>query len=260
MLRLLLFLALLLPVSAQETMIREVFDPGTDTHVEVLALFSRPSPSGYFPVRVKIANNLKDERPIRLDFEGASYDYNSNLKSGSSFDFSADAGKTVTRDILVPISPSAASGQASVTVTLSGSLGTGANTISSNFDASRPAVLLSEALFTPNASALDAEVNSTSSSGYRSGSNEFAGKFDPKQLPDDWLAFSGYDSVMMTDSDWSNVPPGGRNAILSWLRLGGQLVIYSSTATSAAALGLPQETSFGSIEIRQLLSGLSLKP
>ena len=34
---LLILLALLLPLAAQETMIREVFDPKTDTHVEVTA-------------------------------------------------------------------------------------------------------------------------------------------------------------------------------------------------------------------------------
>ena len=48
MLRLLLFLTFALRICAQETLIREVYDPATDTHVEVLALFTKPSPGGFF--------------------------------------------------------------------------------------------------------------------------------------------------------------------------------------------------------------------
>ncbi len=258
MLRFFLLLALALPVSAQETMIREVFDPATDTHVEVLALFSKPSPGGYFPVRVKIANNLKSERTIRLDFE-CSNDYNDNLKANSSFSLTAGAGKAVTRDILVPLSPpgSSSGSRTNVTARLSGTLGMAANSVRSNYDASQPAVLLSEALFTPNASVLDAELRSKFSGGY-GGSSDFAGKFDPKQLPDDWLAFSGYDSVILTDSGWSDIPPGARNAVLSWVRLGGQLVIYSSGSATAAAMGLPAEPGFGRIEMRTIPADLKL--
>jgi hypothetical protein len=259
MLRLLLFLAILLPVSAQETMIREVFDPGTDTHVEVLALFSRPSPGGYFPVRVKIANNLKDEHRIQLDFE-STIDYNGDPKAASRFEFTAGPGKTVTRDILVPLAPGARSSRDSnVRVTMGGSLGQATNSISSSGSASMPAVLLSEALFTLNASALEAGIRAKLG-GYVGGSGDFSARFDPRQLPHDWLAFSGYDSVVLTDSGWSDIPPGGRNAILSWVRLGGQLVIYSTGSSSAAAMGLPSEHGYGSIEIAPILSDLKLDP
>ncbi len=116
---------------------------------------------------------------------------------------------------------------------------------------------LSEALFTPNASVLDAELRSKFSGGY-GGSSDFAAKFDPKQLPADWLAFSGYDSVILTDSDWSEIPPGSRNALLSWVRMGGQLVIYSSGSATAAAMGLPTESGFGQIEIRSIPADLKL--
>ena len=256
MFRLLLFLALALPVNAQETMIREVFDPATDTHVEVLALFSKPSPGGYLPVRVKIANNLKSDATIHLDFKSRS-DYNDSLQTDSSFTFTADGGKTVTRDIFVPLSPPQGYyGSTNVSATLSGSLGRANNTINTSLSNDQPAVLLSEALFTPNASSLDSEINSKFSSGR--GSSVFAAKFDPKQLPDDWRAFSGFDSVILTDSDWSNIPPGGRNAILSWVRLGGQLIIDSSGSTTASAMGLPAEAGYGRILLQSISSGLRL--
>ena len=257
MLRYLLSLALVLQVSAQETMIRQVFDPVTDTHVEVLALFSKPSPGGYFPVRVKIANNLKNDSNVWIEFTSKA-DYSNDLQTTSSFNFTASGGKTITRDILVPLSPLGTS-QADINVeaTLGGSMGRAENTIRTTIDANQPAVLLSEAIFTPNASSLDSATTAKGGGSSR-GSNEFAAKFDPKQLPDDWLAFSGYDSVIMTDGDWTNIPPGGRNAILSWLRLGGQLVIYSMGSATAASLGLPTDPSFGTVAIRPVSSDLKL--
>ncbi len=254
LLSILLFLTASL--SAQETMIRQTFDSATDTHVEVLALFSKPSPGGYFPVRVKIANNLKSDRSINLDFESRS-DYSSDLKTISSFSFTAAGGKTVTRDILVPLNPPGGySGSTNLSANLSGSLGRANNMVNNNLAPDQPAVLLSEALFTPNASSLDSEMSTKLGSGR--GSSEFSAKFDPKQLPDDWLAFSGYDNVIMTDGDWSNIPPGGRNAILSWLRLGGQLIIYSTTSTMPATMGLPAEAGYGNIVMRHISSDLKL--
>jgi hypothetical protein len=256
---LLLLFALLVPVSAQETMIREVFDTKTDTHVEVLALFTQPSRGGFFPVRVKIANNLENDRSIRLAFV-SSQNYNNQLQTKSTFSFSAPGGKTVTRDVMVPLgsSPNSYGYQCGVTAELSGSLGEASNTMRAETSPTAPAVLMSEALFTPNASLLDAEVAKRFSSSY--GSKNFAGKFDPKQLPDDWLAFSGYDSVLMTDTDWSNVPAGDRNAILSWVNLGGQLVIYSSSSATPATLGLPTDAGYGSVSIQSISSDLKLPP
>ena len=131
------------------------------------------------------------------------------------------------------------------------------NTMSTTMPNTMPAVLMSEALFTPNASVLDAaSLKGSSSRGY--GNQTFAGKFDPKQLPNDWLAYSGYDSVIMTDADWSNVPPGGRNAILSWVRLGGQLVVYTATKSSLATLGIPEQSSFGTVELQPIASDMKL--
>jgi hypothetical protein len=253
---LLLSFILALSASAQETMIREVFDPLTDTHVEVLALFSKPARSGYFPVRVKIANNLKNERRVYLDFKSQS-NYTDDLLTSSSFAFAAQGGKTVIADILVPLCPPRDGyGDQSITVKMSGSMGEATNSINGGQHEKQPAVLLSEALFTPNASTLDSAVKKSGSSSGRSG--EFAAKFDPKQLPDEWLAFSGYDSILMTDRDWADIPPGARNAILSWLRLGGQLVIYSSSSATLETLGLPAQASFGTVTLRSIPSDLSM--
>jgi hypothetical protein len=251
--RLLPLLLLVTGLSAQETLIRQVHDPKTDTHVEVTALFSEPSRGGFLPVRVKISNNLKTERSIKLAFS-SSPGYRNGLNSNSTFGFKAPANKTVTQDIMVPLcsSPSTYQDEQMVSVRLTGGMGETSNTLRAKTGATNPAVLLSEALFTPNASLLDAEIAKRSGSGSSYGNVSFAGKFDPKQLPSDWLAFSGYDCVMLNDNDWTGMPAGSRNAILSWVRLGGRLIVFSSNSATPASLGLPESSGYGSTEIRKI--------
>lgn len=254
MLRLLLPLLLAATAAAQDTLIREVFDTATDTHVEVLALFSKPSAGGgYLPVRVKIANNLTVSRTAILSFESYS-DRQTGLRTASRFSFTAAPGQTLTRDILVPQCPSLDSySPATLQTSLNGSLGSGENYLTSLPDPSQPSVLLSDSLFTPNASALDAAVTSTGRS-----RSEFAARFDPGQLPDSWLAFSGYDCLMLTDAEWTGSPASARNAILSWTRLGGHLVIFATGTTTRSSLSLPSDTSFGKISVETIGSDLKL--
>ena len=258
--RFLLLTALLAAsASAQETMIHEVIDPKTNTHVNVTALFSEPSRGGFMPVRVRIANNLPGDRSIRLDFK-SSASYDSRISTRSSFPIKAPAGKTLTRDIMVPLSPSPTphADACNLTANLSGSLGNAENTIRVSTASDTPAVLLSESLFTVNASSLDAALTKKGSSRY--GGRHFAAKCDPKQLPTDWLAFSGYDSLLMTSADWSAASASSRNAIVSWMMLGGQLVIFSDSQPSLASLGIPPDPGFGSCLLRPIPSDLKLRP
>jgi len=255
-----MFVLLAAFASAQETLFRQVADTKTDTHVEATALFSKPSLGGYHPVRVFIANNQKIPHTVRIDFKDST-NYNEALSTSSSFTFVAPPGRSVTTDILVPLAPQNGTiNYSNLVAKLSGTMGSSQNTTSSPFTTGHPAVLLSESLFTPNGSALDSEIASRGAHSGYGGSAEFSTKFDPKQLPDDWRAFSGFDTIMLTDSDWSEVPPGPRNAIISWLRLGGQLVVYSSTDPSLASLGIPDDGSFGQALIRPIAADLKLNP
>lgn len=250
MLRYLLPLLLAANVCAQETLFHSTVDPATDTNIDVLALFSKPAPGGFMPVRVKIANNLKTAQTARLSFTSTT-GYVVDLSSEASFEITAEPGKTVTRDLLVPLCPPReSSNDFNFSFRLSGSLGENQHSISSSFNDAQAIVLLSESLFTPHASMLDSVLSSSPSSpssSYGRSGTQFSAKFDPKQLPSDWLAFSGYDSVVMTETDWSNVPAGSRNAILSWVRLGGQLLVYAEGTPNLAELGLPADSGLGRI-------------
>ncbi len=238
--------------NAQEVLFRQVADPKTDTHVEVTALFSKPSLGGFHPVRVYISNRQLVRHSIFLKFQNST-DYESTLSTSSEFSFSIEPGKSATYDILVPLA--AQNGYNSYEqfkASLSGTMGSRGHEESSNFTFTQPIVLLSNTLHAPNASALDSELASRSPSSYSGSSGQFSSRFNPSQLPDDWRAYSGFDSILMTDNDWADVPPGPRNAITAWLRLGGRIIIYSENSQNPTALGLPSDSSFGSYEIKSI--------
>lgn len=237
--------------NAQEVLFRQVADTKTDTHVEVTSLFSDPGIGGFLPVRVFISNKHTIPHSIYLKFQNRT-DYRGSLSTSSSFSFDVASGKSATYDILVPLSAqNGASSYGQFNATLTGTMGNNSHNDSISFEIGQPMVLLSESLHSPNASALNSELSTRSSSGY-GGSGQFSSRFTPSQLPDDWRAFSGYDSILMTDNDWMAIPPGPRNAITAWMRLGGQLVIYSENKQNPAALGLPSDTSFGEYAIKDI--------
>ena len=65
----------------------------------------------------------------------------------------------------------------------------------SNNQLNLPNILLSEPLFTPNASRLDAEVKKITggASSYYGSTSNFGGMFSASKMPEDWRAYSGYD-------------------------------------------------------------------
>lgn len=256
---LILLFALVTAASAQQQLLRVQTDVKTDSYVEVTALFTRPAPSGYLPIRVSIANRMTIARSVDLSFE-SSNDYGSDgSKTKSSFSFDAPAEKSSQHDILVPLSTLIAgsrSGEAQVQLTLGGSMGSGIGNVSGEYAMDQPAVLLGEKLFTPNGSALDADLAAKFSS-YRGGSNQFAAKFDARQMPEDWRAYAGYDSLILTDAEWTAASASARGAVLAWVRLGGQLLIYSESG-GATGLNLPTDSSFGEISVKPIAPGLKL--
>jgi hypothetical protein len=256
-----LIIALLVSLTslhAQETLFRQVADTKTDTHIEATSLFSHPSLGGFHPVRVTIVNNQKVPHRIFLDFSDST-NYRDGLTASSNFSYVAPPGKTVVADILVPLAvQNGDHNYPNFRANLSGSMGSTMGTANSIFTPDTPCVLLSESLHSPNGSALDTEASSRGSSSYRGSRSGFSSRFDPKRLPDDWRAFSGFDTIMLTEADWADVPPGPRNAIISWVRLGGQLVVYSSGNPTAASLGLPEDPGYGEALIQTIASDLRL--
>ena len=254
-----------LPGLSQETFFRNVFEPKGGSYVEVMALCSKLPSTGYAPIRVTLANRTQVPASVSLNFRsesGAAY-YRSDgkLSMSSSFSVSAAAGTVSTVDLMVPVascvktsgSYGGSSGQQSLELTMFG-VSSGSYTQSSNIEDDFPNILMSEPLYTPNASALDAETAkaiSGSSHTYSRGSTSFAGKFTPTKMAEDWRAYSGYDRIIMTDGDWQAMTPGARAAVLRWNHLGGELQILAVNPSSTPnTLGISFDSNIGDIGVR----------
>lgn len=256
-----LLLLLAAPFAAgQENILHHVHDPKTNTFVQLTSLFGKLPPSGCLPVRVTIANHTAIPRSIALSFRSTDGFFGNNgSEVRSSFSASAAPGRTEIVDFTVPLVTAlnkSYGNNLTLHVALSGSLGSAVDSFSTAVDPDQPAVLLSEPLYTPNASSLDAEVNSRF--GTKWSSLSFAGRFSAREMPEDWRAYSGIDAILLTDTDWSAMAPGARNAILAWNRLGGQLIVHATAAaTDLATLGIAQlpagtrdtDRSFGSVRV-----------
>ncbi len=251
--------------AAQENLFLHVPDPKSTTRIEAVALFSRPAPGGFLPVRMIVNNGSDRAGSISVATTSTAGGYGGEDSTmTSSFTLEAPAEQSSRHDLLVPLCQLLGDGGTSMNLRMSGDFGPHAATLSTSYSDSQAAVLLSEALYTPNASTLDAHISS--SGGYRGG-QFFAGRFDPAQMPEDWRAYAGYDGIGMTDADWGTLPPGAKNAILRWNRLGGQLVIYAlSGSTNFGTLGISDsaggaraaDRSFGKVSIQPLAADLKL--
>lgn len=273
-----LALLLMAKATAQETLFGHQPDPKSKTRVECVALFGRPAPGGYLPVRVTITNANESDGNIELRCNSSDGGYNGNgSELSSSFKLGAPAGKTTRHDILVPCTTLmnygysyGGGGSVQVNLTMSGSFGGAVGNISGAYGVDQPAILMSEPLFTKSAGTIDSELNGHGGSGSSSmrygGGMIFAAKFNPAEMPDDWRAYSGYDGIVMTDGDWTAMSPGAHTAILRWNRLGGRLVILAASpnsdlatlgiSTTASAVGAKNaQRSLGSVLIEPLPGG-----
>lgn len=260
-----LLAALASPAAGQELMFRHVTDAKSNTFVEVNSMFGKLPATGFAPVRVTIANRTKRDRTISLGFRSSDGFYGrGGSEMRSHFKLTAAAGRTELIDLLVPLTTALSSthgGQMSLRVTMGGDMGSSTGGVTTEISSDMPAVLLSEALYTINGSALDAETGTHFSS--RWSGLGFAGQFTPNMTPDDWRAYAGFDVMMLTDGDWTSLPAGARGAILAWIRLGGRLVVFSTTQSATlASLGIGDEKkrSFGRVEMRRIDPKLNLKP
>ncbi|MCP5534740.1 MAG: hypothetical protein H7A51_00725 [Akkermansiaceae bacterium] len=256
------------PVRAQHQLIREVYDTKTNTWAKVTCLLGKLPAYGYAPIRVEINNGTKLDRELTLNFTSrdmTSLGNDTGSQMTSEFTCSCKAGGQETYDFIVPL----------VTIFQTGSYGSGSElnmrlfctgypmtsgSMSTETNDSWPSVLLSHDLYVPNASSLNSHISSAYSS---MGNLEFAGDFDPRTLPTDWRSYMGQDVVMMTSTDWSKLDPGARTAILEWNRLGGHLVIYTtSTSDDLSTLQIDESKpgqkktarSFGRVDLIPLPS------
>ena len=252
-------------LSAQESLLRLVPKSaftGDKSEVEAIALFSAPSPTGFLPVRIQAVNQRQTTADFRIS---STSQVGSDSELTSSLSFQVPAESTYSQDFLIPLAtalPESSEISSGVELQLSGSFGRLSGNLGSAWSYKAPAVLLSDSLFTANRGELDKSLNG-SATGYRN--YEFAASFDPKRTPEAWKAYSGYDCLILTDSEWTTLPSGARSSILEWCRLGGRLEILRVGTSPATfdSLGIDaqgeadlRDFGFGKVKLGQVPADL----
>jgi hypothetical protein len=240
---------MILPAIAQKSI---TSGPLADTNgalaLEVRSVFDPMPPTGYAPLRVVATNHTSSDRLWDFSLLSQTQRFQSENQHRSRFQMIVSAGGTESAQFLVPLAVSYGEAYGRSGKELQ---------IGVNIDGARhrdfsehsnpvydfPAIAISKALADTNHSRLKDEVEKRmKSASSRGGStSQFGSVYAAEDLPEDWLGLSGFDVVMMTDSEWLSLKPGQRLAMIQWSRLGGQLDLYATGAPNFAALGIPSD-------------------
>jgi hypothetical protein len=240
---------LALPVLAQKSI---ASGPLSETNgaldLQIRSVFDPLPPSGYAPLRVVASNHTSTDRRWSFSVLSQTQRYRAENQHRSRFQMNVSAGMTESAQFLVPVAVAYGENYGRTGTQLQIGLdvdGVGHRDFSeySNPVYEFPAVAISKSLADTNHSRLKDEVEqrmkSTSSRG--GAASQFGSVYASADLPEDWLGLSGFDVIMMTDTEWLSLKPGQRLAVLQWSRLGGQLDFYTTTKPTFAALGIPSD-------------------
>lgn len=252
-----LLLGVLLQVAtaahAQKNIANEELDPVSGTRVQVRSVFDPLPPSGYAPMRIVATNGTGWNARWGFDFHSQTQQYRQQNAHGSSFALDVPARSTQSALFMVPLAVDygdSGAGNAGHMLRVEFS-GVGFDVSPKIDHESRisgfPALALSETLAEFSITQLNKEIESKlrSGGGYYGRTAAFGSRFEPADLPDSWLGYSGFDFILLSGTDWQKLKPAAKRALLEWVRLGGKLHVYLSPGTYSESLGLAGIDSAG---------------
>ena len=240
---------MILPAIAQKSITSGALaDTNGALALEVRSVFDPMPPTGYAPLRVVATNHTSSDRLWDFSLLSQTQRFQSENQHRSRFQMMVPAGGTESAQFLVPqaVAYGESYGRSGKELRIGVDIdGAGHRDFSeySNPVYDFPAIAISKALADTNHARLKDEVqNRMKIVGSRGGAtSQFGSVYAAEDLPEDWLGLSGFDVVMMADTEWLSLKPGQRLAMIQWGRLGGQLDLYATGAPNFAALGIPSD-------------------
>ncbi len=223
---------------------------------------------GFFPVRVEIQNKTKKTLSWKINCtsEMSSHGHYSFSRSGSTegevrsqFLLSCPPGEQRVIDLLIPINQILEGQSASRMIRFDCVDANMEYSVSRSFseEMGRYKIGLSDKILQRFEADLVKGFSRkalSASSGYSSSSSKPCGGVDVSRLPEDWRAYSGYDTLALSRLDFQSVSPGARVALDQWVRSGGHLILLNDGAGPVPAfeklkendgLGLRSRLDFG---------------
>lgn len=236
---------------AQETITDDSYGDSGKDRLKIVSVFDPLPSSGYAPLRVSAINSSSRDQLLRFDINSQIQSYPSSSNHRSRFSLPVPAGSSQSAVFMAPLATDyqdrSSYNNHQMEIVLTAGL-TRTYSHSSRIGGGFPAIAISKSLNDKNSAALKEALEKKSSSSSRYGNNDFGSRFTPQDVPEDWLSFSGFDYVMLTDLDWSRLRPGTQTALLQWARLGGNLHLYCEGEKPAHLPADEADYGLGSIE------------
>lgn len=240
---------------AQMSLVDEIIDHSNGTRLEIRSVFDPLPSTGYAPLRVVVTNGSGRQEEWRFDFQSQRQEYQRNNAVRSSHSLAVGARATQSAVFLAPMAPDYgnSSSYSSSSRTFTVNLSSPVTRDFSDYDhpaGDFPAIALTKTLDENSQSGLEDEVEKRrkSTSRYYGRNNTFGSRFSLGEAPEDWLGYSGFDYVMLTDADWQKLTPGARHALQQWTRMGGRLHFYIQGARPASLPPDSKQHGLGEIE------------
>lgn len=233
---LLALLILILPGTGagQESLLKRRYPDAGDTFVEVESVFGTVARHGALPYRITIRNNSGRDRlwTVRLS-EG---NPGRPLSTNTTYRIAVEDGSEVRREVTLAFAPAfLAYPYRNLTVTVSASgLSPESRHHGEQTNEAFPTLAISKPLAQRSLSRLNDVLKKRNSS-----NPTFAKSFEVSYLPSDWEGYSGLDALLIDQSSWQSLAPVQRQAMITWVRVGGTVDIYRVEGTPLSALKLP---------------------
>ncbi|MEN3940227.1 hypothetical protein WJU23_02955 [Prosthecobacter sp. SYSU 5D2] len=244
-------------VQAQKSLADEMLNDANGTRLEIRSVFDPLPPTGYAPLRIVATNGSSREEVWQLDFHSQTQEFQRSNASRSSLSLVVGPQATQSTVFMASMAPDYGSTTSyrSNSRSYSINLNSPVTRAYSNYDQPQsafPAIAMTKTLAENSLSGLEDEVEKKikAASKYFGGANTFGSRFSLEETPEDWLGFSGFDYVMLTDADWQKMTSASRHALLQWTRLGGKLHFYirgerpASLPPNSKSYGLGQIETF----------------
>ena len=219
---------------AQEQVLKHDYEKAGDTSVEIQSIFGTAARHGALPFRITIRNNSGIDRiwNVRM-VEGYS---GRKLRTESNYRFAVESGSEVEHEIMFRFGPSFAAydfRNLEIAVTSPGLKSTKRNP-GEQTNQNYPFLAISKPLAQKSLSTLDDAVENQ-------GTNDhyFAKPYDSALLPSDWLGYTALDFLLIDLKSWNDLQAVQRKAVLTWVRLGGALEVYTPGRGTLDDLKIP---------------------
>ena len=204
-------------------------DAITKTQVQIYSPFDEVPDRGFLPIKIKIRNGHRKNLTWNLSCKAE----NDQLSFSSSFSIVTTATSETEHEVMVPLPTAFDNSINSVSLTLTSVAGIVGGELEGRIRGGWISAGMSRGVLARDN---DRVLTDQLQAKHKLPPHVDAlSLFDAPELIADWRAFTGFDALMFTDTEWFALTPTMRREVLAWNRLGGFLHLFTETQNANLA-------------------------